>query len=115
METNVSGLELLVEIRFEELRHLVGQAALDGAIDEVEGLRVWNEDPNHSPLDHAVEIARPRLADRADWREPGLRGGCAGRRRGGRLCGRAGRDQSHAGQEREHREPPRGKPERLHR
>src|SRR5882724_867701 len=55
VEFNVPGLELLVEIGFEELRHVVGQAALHRAIDEVEGLRVRDEDPNRAPLDHAVK------------------------------------------------------------
>src|SRR5262249_15592268 len=57
------GAELLVEGIFEQLALIVGRAARRAAIDEVLRLAVGSEHTDHATLDHAIEIAGPRLED----------------------------------------------------
>jgi hypothetical protein len=101
-KAHVSGLELLVEIRLQEPRHVVGEAALDRAIDEIVGLRVRDEDPNYSPLDHPVEIADPLFARKS---EPGFPRRARRGRLSGRLSRRGRRDQRQSGKQREDSDP----------
>jgi len=103
---DVAGLEPPVEVALEDLADLVDQAALDPAVDEVEGLGIGRQDPDQAPLDHAVEIAG-ELRVEARQREDAL----GWRRLRGSLGVGGGGNQAKGRQRREcrdavHRRPP---------
>ena len=83
---------LLVDLVFEHLAGLVGEAALHALVDEVVGLAVGDADADHAPFEHLVEVARERLEERCRGGRPlGLRS-LSGRRLRRRRCpGRRGR------------------------
>jgi hypothetical protein len=83
VDADVLGLELLVEIRLQELAEVVGQTALDPPIHEVDGLRVGSKDPAPTPLNHPIKVPGPFLPDALG--QPGALLGRGGSRLGGGL------------------------------
>ena len=80
---NWPGLQLvlLVEVDLEVLERVRHQAALRALVVEEQRPRVRHQHPYHAPLEHAVEVAAPRL-------QLGLEGGD-----GLRLCSRGSKQQ----------------------
>ena len=93
------GSVLLAEPVLERAEQLVLHAGLPAPIDPVLGTGGRDQDADHAPGDHAVEIAGPGVGERPDERRhlgghgvgPRAGVGCRGIRHGGECAGVGGR------------------------